>query len=109
MEICTGDELAILAKSFNSMTYQLRELIHSKEELIRDLKQRAEDLRQSEAKNRALLDAIPDVIFGFSKNGVFLYYKPSRKNNLPWSRDELIGKSFRSFARKCCKTIFTIS
>ncbi|NEP04655.1 MAG: PAS domain S-box protein [Okeania sp. SIO4D6] len=92
MEICTGDELAVLANSFNSMTYQLRELIHSKEELIRNLKQRAEDLRQSEAKNRALLDAIPDVILRFSNNGVFLYYKPSRKNDLPWSRDKLIGK-----------------
>ncbi|NEN88788.1 MAG: PAS domain S-box protein [Okeania sp. SIO3H1] len=92
MEICTGDELAVLAKSFNSMTYQLRELIHSKEELIRSLKQRAEDLRQSEAKNRALLDAIPDVILRFSNNGIFLYYKPSRKNDLPWSSDELIGK-----------------
>ncbi|NEQ72985.1 MAG: PAS domain S-box protein [Okeania sp. SIO2C9] len=92
MDICTGDELAVLAKSFNSMTYQLRELIHSKEKLIRSLKQRAEDLRQSEAKNRALLDAIPDVILRFSNHGVFLYYKPSRKNDLPWSRDKLIGK-----------------
>lgn len=92
IEIRTGDELAVLAESFNSMTYQLRELIQSKEELICSLKQRAEDLRQSESKNRALLDAVPDLIFRFSNNGIFLDYKASRKDDLLWSTDELIGK-----------------
>ncbi len=92
MEISTKDELAVLAESFNSMTAQLRELIQSKEKLIGSLKQRAEDLRQSEAKNRALLNAIPDIIFWFSREGIFLYYKPSRKDEFPWSSNELIGK-----------------
>lgn len=92
MEISTGDELAILAGSFNSMTAQLRELIHSKENLIASLKQRAEDLRQSEAQNIALLNAIPDLIFWFSRKGIFLYYKPSRKDEFSWSSNELMGK-----------------
>ncbi len=92
MEIFTRDELAVLAASFNSMTDQLRELIHSKENLIASLKQRAEDLHQSEAKNRALLNAIPDLIFWFSRKGIFLYYKPSRKDELSWSSNELIDK-----------------
>ena len=92
IDIHTGDELAVLAKSFNSMTYQLRELIHNKEELIHSLKQRAEALRKSEAKNRALLNAIPDLIFRFTNNGIFLDYKASRKDDLLWSTDELIGK-----------------
>ncbi|MGD1711836.1 ATP-binding protein [Dapis sp. BLCC M172] len=92
MEISTGDELAVLARSFNSMTDQLRELIQSKENLIVSLKEGAEDLRQSEAKNIALLNAIPDLIFWFSRKGIFLYYKPSRKDEFSWSRHELIGK-----------------
>nr|WP_293103256.1 sensor histidine kinase [Okeania sp. SIO2F4] len=92
MEISTRDELAVLAESFNSMTAQLRELIQSKEKLIGSLKQRAEDLHQSEAKNRALLNAIPDLIFWFSRKGMFLYYKPSRKDEFSWSSNELIGK-----------------
>ncbi|MDJ0555563.1 MAG: ATP-binding protein [Microcoleaceae cyanobacterium MO_207.B10] len=92
MDIRTGDELAVLAESFNSMTYQLRELIHNKEELISSLKQRAEDLRKSEAKNRAFLNAIPDLIFRLSYNGIFIDYKASRKYDLLWSTHELIGK-----------------
>ena len=92
IEISTGDELAVLAGSFNSMTAQLRELIHSKENLIANLKQRAEDLRQSEAQNIALLNAIPDLIFWFNRKGIFLYYKPSRKDELSWSSHELIGR-----------------
>ncbi|MGD1805887.1 ATP-binding protein [Dapis sp. BLCC M126] len=85
MEISTGDELAVLAASFNSMTDQLRELIHSIED-------RVEDLHKSEAKNRALLNAIPDLIFWFSREGDFLYYKPSRKDEFSWSSNELIDK-----------------
>ncbi|MGB3514708.1 MAG: ATP-binding protein [Microcoleaceae cyanobacterium] len=85
IDIHTGDELAVLAESFNRMSYRLQEV-------IRSLKQRAEDLRKSEAKNRALLDAIPDLIFLFNHNGFFLDYKASRKDDLLLSTDELIGK-----------------
>ncbi|MGK7919234.1 MAG: ATP-binding protein [Trichodesmium sp.] len=92
MKISTKDELAVLAGSFNSMSAQLQELIQSKENLIISLEQRAKDLHQSETQNRALLNAIPDLIFWFNREGVFLYYKPSRKDDFSWSNDELIGK-----------------
>ena len=36
-------------------------------------------LYQSEARMRALLSAIPDLMFRFSRHGVFLDYKPTKK------------------------------
>jgi PAS domain S-box-containing protein len=45
---------------------------------ITDLKQAEAQLRQSEATNRALLDAIPDMMFRCSSDGTFLDFKPAK-------------------------------
>jgi PAS domain S-box-containing protein len=71
--IQSKDELADLADSFNSMTTRLRELIHN-------LEGRAEDLRQSEAKNRALLNAIPDSIWRLHSDGTLIDVKATEDN-----------------------------
>ncbi len=84
--IRSNDELAVLADSFNRMTSQLRRLIES-------LENRAEALRQSEAKNRALFNAIPDLIFRFSQDGAFLDCKAAKVGNLPGPSGELMGKT----------------
>ncbi|NEQ82926.1 MAG: HAMP domain-containing protein, partial [Moorea sp. SIO2I5] len=82
----TKDELAELADSFNSMTSRLRKVIEN-------LEQRAEALRQSEAKNRALLNAIPDLMLQFSHDGTFLEYKVARSHNSFGSGDQVLGKT----------------
>ncbi|MEQ9670169.1 ATP-binding protein [Coleofasciculus sp. G2-EDA-02] len=83
--IDSNDELAVLAGAFNSMTEQLRNLIES-------LEQRAEDLRHSEAKNRALLNAIPDLMFRFSQEGIFLDLKAPRGDSFLKSSQAWIGQ-----------------
>ncbi|WP_424097714.1 ATP-binding protein [Moorena producens] len=82
----TKDELAELADSFNSMTSRLQKLVAS-------LEQRAEALRQSEEKNRALLNAIPDLMLHFSNDGIFLDYKVARNQNSFGSFDQVLGKT----------------
>ncbi len=91
--IHTQDELELLADSFNRMTDQLQELIESKEKLIQSLEHRAEALRQSEAKNRALLNAIPDLMFRFSREGIFLDFKASRNGSLLQSLSRHLNKT----------------
>ncbi len=55
---------------------------------------RAEEaLRKSEARNHALLNAIPDVMYRISKDGVYLDYKADRKSVPLLSPDMLLGKS----------------
>lgn len=93
INIQTQDELKLLADSFNSMTDRLRELIESKEKLIQSLEHRAEALRQSEAKNRALLNAIPDLMFRFSREGIFLDFKASRNGYLLQSLSKHLNKT----------------
>jgi len=49
-------------------------------------------LGKSEAKNRALLDAIPDLIFRFSRDGTILDFKASKNTALYAQPREFIGR-----------------
>ncbi|NJK39305.1 MAG: HAMP domain-containing protein [Oscillatoriales cyanobacterium RM2_1_1] len=93
INIQSQDELRVLADSFNLMTDQLRTLLESKEKLIQGLEHRAEALRQSETKNRALLNAIPDLMFRFSRSGIFVEFKISRNSNLLESLTKYLNKT----------------
>ncbi|MEB3828209.1 sensor histidine kinase [Phormidium sp. CCY1219] len=75
IEVRTHDELAVLAESFNQMTDRLRQSIVT-------LEQRAEALRQSESKNQALLNAIPDLMLQFRADGTFVDFKGSKGDTL---------------------------
>ncbi|HEY9744158.1 MAG TPA: PAS domain S-box protein [Coleofasciculaceae cyanobacterium] len=62
---------------------------------VRDItaRQQAENsLRQSEARNRALLNAIPDLIFRFSRDGTYLDCHAEKASDLLTPASELIGK-----------------
>jgi PAS domain S-box-containing protein len=58
---------------------------------ITDRKQAEEKLQASEARYKAILDAIPDLMFRISRDGEYLDLK-SEGANITLSRDEIIGK-----------------
>ena len=56
-------------------------------------RQRVEDaLYKSVATNRALINALPDLIFRISKDGTFVNFKASKENNLLMPPSEFLGK-----------------
>jgi PAS domain S-box-containing protein len=52
-------------------------------------------LQQSEARTRALLEAIPDLIFEFSVDGTFLKYVQPAAHDLLMPPDQFIGRKVR--------------
>ncbi|MHC5728349.1 MAG: PAS domain-containing protein, partial [Nostoc sp.] len=58
---------------------------------ITDRKQAEEKLQESEARYKAILDAIPDLMFRISRDGKYLDLK-SQGANVTLSREEIIGK-----------------
>jgi PAS domain S-box-containing protein len=51
------------------------------------------ELRQSEARNSALLSAVPDLILRIRRDGIFLDYKASANGLLAISPDQIVGSS----------------
>ncbi len=52
-----------------------------------------EELHQSEARNRALLNAIPDMIFELDRNGVFINFFKSEEIELVLPPEDFLGKN----------------
>lgn len=50
-------------------------------------------LQESSLRNRAILDAIPDMMFVFDQNGIFIDFHASSKNLLLQPAKEFIGKN----------------
>ncbi|PKP30196.1 MAG: hypothetical protein CVT99_14295 [Bacteroidetes bacterium HGW-Bacteroidetes-16] len=61
---------------------------------ITERKQAEEALIESETRARALIDAIPDLIFRLNKQGVYLDYKAA-KEDLAFQAESIIGKKNR--------------
>ncbi len=55
-------------------------------------KRSSAELQASVARNRALLEAIPDLIFRVTRDGIFLDWKAAKENTLPLQTHEIIGK-----------------
>lgn len=60
---------------------------------VNRLRQTEAALRNSEAKNRAILQALPDLMFQFSLDGRFLDYHAARGANLWYPPEAFLGKS----------------
>ncbi len=54
-----------------------------------------EALGKSEAKNRALLDAIPDLIFRLGKDGIVLDFKAAKDSDLYTTPSQFLGKKIQ--------------
>jgi PAS domain S-box-containing protein len=63
------------------------------QEEIEERKQAAEALRQSEEQNRALLDAIPDLMLRIGSDGQFLDYHPGKAEAQSAPREWVVGRT----------------
>ena len=59
---------------------------------ITERKQAEEALRFSMATNRALLNAIPDLLFRINREGIFVNFKAAKDKNLLMPQGEFLGK-----------------
>ncbi len=67
-------------------------LYQAAQQEIHERKQAEEALRRSEAKNRTLLDAIPDMMFQIRRDGAYLDFKPAKEMAPVFSPEILLSK-----------------
>ncbi len=80
-----SDEITTLGTTFNGMVLQLRLMIDS-------LKRQTEELGKSEAKNRAIINALPDMLFRHRGDGLYLDARIPDGMSLIGTDSDLIGK-----------------
>jgi len=88
------EELALIQLMANQTATALRNarLYDQAQQELAERKQTERELRQSEARNRALLDAIPDLMFRITAEGVFLDFNSSNLDDLYAPPEEFLGK-----------------
>jgi two-component system, cell cycle sensor histidine kinase and response regulator CckA len=74
--ILRQDEIGTMAKSFNFMSHQLKELFRHLDKRVTELKQAQEALKISEEHYRSLFDGIPIGLYRSSPDGRFLDANP---------------------------------
>jgi PAS domain S-box-containing protein len=84
-------EMEVLARVKTHM--ELRAMYRQAQAEIEERKQIEKELRQSEARNRALLSAVPDMMYRIRRDGVFLDFKASVPALLFAPPDQIIGAS----------------
>ena len=64
---------------------------------VRDISARKKyenELKQSEAKNKAIIKALPDILFRLSKDGIYLDYSAPKHTELYKKPGEFLGRHF---------------
>jgi PAS domain S-box-containing protein len=92
--------------SAKSITYQGQRVRVAGIREITARKQAEEALRQSEARNRALLNAIPDLIFRFNRDGTYLDCQAEKAADLLAPANKLIGKNIQDFLPEPATQLF---
>jgi two-component system NtrC family sensor kinase len=67
---------------------------------ITERKKREDELHKSETKNKAILNAIPDLIWRMNKDGVFLEFIPTKDFPTLISPEQILGKNIHDVAPK---------
>lgn len=80
-------------KKLNESYKELSSVNKNLESYIQQLNDSEEELKKSEEKNRAIIRAIPDLLFIIDNNGYFIDCMSSDKSNLLLPRERFIGKT----------------
>jgi PAS domain S-box-containing protein len=96
----TGDEIGDLAKSFNTMTEDLKRTTTSRDLLAKEIierKQAEEALKESEERYRTILESMEEGYFEVDLRGNLAFLNDSLATIVGYSRDELMGMNYRQY------------
>jgi signal transduction histidine kinase/CheY-like chemotaxis protein len=85
------EELAGIARRFAMMADQIRNRERTLQSEVTERKRAEEKIRESDARTRAILDAIPDILFQFDRDGRFIDMRGD-PDNLAIAPAECIGR-----------------
>jgi two-component system cell cycle sensor histidine kinase/response regulator CckA len=109
------DELADIAQRFSKMADEIRKREQSLQKEVAERKRAEDKSRKSESRTRAILEAIPDIMFQFDRDGRFIDVR-GEPENLTTPPDQCIGRKIehvmpghiaRMFSQQLARTFAT--
>jgi two-component system cell cycle sensor histidine kinase/response regulator CckA len=85
------EELAGIARRFSKMADEIREREQSLQKEVAERKRAEDKIRESEGRIRAILEAIPDILFQFDHDGRFIDVRGAPENLLR-APEQYIGR-----------------
>ncbi|HHE37537.1 MAG TPA: PAS domain S-box protein, partial [Candidatus Cloacimonetes bacterium] len=83
------------AKMYSEKDLEILEFVSEQVALAIDRKKAQDALKESIVRNKALLQAIPDMIFVLDKNGKYLDFEAEKNGLLAIPRKQIIGKNIK--------------
>lgn len=92
---------------YNESDVEILEFVAEQVSMAYERKSSEESLLKSETKNRAILSAIPDLIFVQNYEGVYLEYHARNSDLLLLKPEDFIGKNYKDVLPKNLVKLFT--
>ncbi len=97
LPVWKGDEIGVLARSFNLMVKQVEESQENLRQLNDNLEtlvvERTRSLEKSEVQQRTILETIADAIVTTSEDGLIISFNPAAENIFGYRPDEITGQN----------------
>ena len=101
------EELIGIAQRFTRMAEEIHAREQSLQKEVVERKRAEEKIRESEARNRAILDAIPDMLFQFDRDGRFVNMRGT-SDLLSLTLEQCIGRTIEQVFPENIARIFRI-
>ena len=99
------EELAGIARRFDTMAARIRQREQSLQKEIAERKRAEGQIRESDLRTRAILNAIPDILFQFDRDGRFVDMRGDPER-LGVSPERCIGRSIEQVMPKTIAPLF---
>ena len=97
IKITGKDEIADVAKAFNSMSSTLAENYEKLSQSIDAERKMSATAKQNQAQNNAILTASMDALITINEKGEVVDYNEVSEQTFGWSYDEIYGKNLAEF------------
>ncbi|MCP3870947.1 MAG: PAS domain S-box protein [Gammaproteobacteria bacterium] len=97
VEIDGNDEIAGVARAFNTMSASLQQKYTEQEEYLHSLKEMAAIAKSKGAMNNAILSASLDAMITIDAKGCVVEYNEVAKATFGWHHDEIMGQRISEF------------
>ena len=97
LSVSGQDEIADVARAFNTMSSSLQQSYSALKDSIASQEQMLANLERNKAKSQAILSVALDAVITIDHNGLVIDYNDAAEHIFGWHYDEIVGKDMAKY------------